>query len=153
MKKENLSNTTDQQEQKKEANKRRQSQTLLWYPRALDKLLGRKGVGPASSQPHHVFPEGRIMLSLLVFNLASALLAPMDDCDEVFNYWEPLHFVWKRVGLQTWEYAPNFALRSYSYLSALSLFASLISPFCLGSKVILMFECGEREREVERRRN
>ena len=35
------------------------------------------------------------------------------DCDEVFNYWEPLHFLHHGFGLQTWEYAPEFSLRSY----------------------------------------
>ncbi|KAJ2414705.1 hypothetical protein GGI10_002199 [Coemansia sp. RSA 2530] len=38
------------------------------------------------------------------------------DCDEVFNYWEPLHFLHFGWGKQTWEYAPQFALRSYWYL-------------------------------------
>ncbi|KAJ2489594.1 hypothetical protein IWW37_003874 [Coemansia sp. RSA 2050] len=38
------------------------------------------------------------------------------DCDEVFNYWEPLHFLHFGWGKQTWEYAPQFALRSYGYL-------------------------------------
>ena len=26
------------------------------------------------------------------------------DCDEVFNYWEPLHFLLYKSGFQTWEY-------------------------------------------------
>lgn len=26
------------------------------------------------------------------------------DCDEVFNYWEPLHFLVNGTGMQTWEY-------------------------------------------------
>jgi alpha-1,2-mannosyltransferase len=26
------------------------------------------------------------------------------DCDEVFNYWEPLHFLLYKTGFQTWEY-------------------------------------------------
>jgi len=38
------------------------------------------------------------------------------DCDEVFNYWEPLHFLLYRSGFQTWEYSSDFALRSYLYL-------------------------------------
>ncbi|KAJ2845749.1 hypothetical protein IWW36_004657, partial [Coemansia brasiliensis] len=38
------------------------------------------------------------------------------DCDEVYNYWEPLHFLQFGRGKQTWEYAPQFALRSYAYL-------------------------------------
>uniref|UniRef100_A0A7N1A7V4 Mannosyltransferase n=1 Tax=Kalanchoe fedtschenkoi TaxID=63787 RepID=A0A7N1A7V4_KALFE len=38
------------------------------------------------------------------------------DCDEVFNYWEPLHFLLYRSGFQTWEYSSQFALRSYLYI-------------------------------------
>jgi len=38
------------------------------------------------------------------------------DCDETFNYWEPLHFALFGTGLQTWEYSPEFALRTYAYL-------------------------------------
>lgn len=38
------------------------------------------------------------------------------DCDETFNYLEPLHFLLQGHGFQTWEYAPSFALRPYSFL-------------------------------------
>lgn len=40
------------------------------------------------------------------------------DCDESFNYWEPLHFLTFGHGLQTWEHGDAFALRSYAYLFA-----------------------------------
>lgn len=41
---------------------------------------------------------------------------PIMDCDEIYNYWEPLHFLQYKSGFQTWEYAPSFALRTYAYL-------------------------------------
>ncbi|CAB9499947.1 Alpha-1,2-mannosyltransferase ALG9 [Seminavis robusta] len=41
---------------------------------------------------------------------------PIMDCDEVYNYWEPLHFLLYGGGLQTWEYAHEYALRTYVYL-------------------------------------
>lgn len=44
---------------------------------------------------------------------------PIMDCDEVFNYWEPLHFLLYGTGFQTWEYANEFALRTYAYLMPL----------------------------------
>ena len=47
--------------------------------------------------------------------------APITDCDEVFNYWEPLHFIHYGYGMQTWEYAPQYALRTYAYLLPLSI--------------------------------
>mmetsp|Transcript_12705 Transcript_12705/g.22947 ORF Transcript_12705/g.22947 Transcript_12705/m.22947 type:complete len:91 (+) Transcript_12705:197-469(+) len=45
-----------------------------------------------------------------------ALYAPIMDCDETFNYWEPLHYVLFGRGLQTWEYSPEFSLRTYAYI-------------------------------------
>jgi alpha-1,2-mannosyltransferase len=41
---------------------------------------------------------------------------PVTDCDEVYNYWEPLHFLLYKKGLQTWEYANEYALRTFAYL-------------------------------------
>lgn len=62
-------------------------------------------------------PTVETALSLLVLpRAASALLSPIADCDETFNYWEPLHYLLYRFGFQTWEYSPVYALRSYVYL-------------------------------------
>ncbi|KAG6594262.1 putative alpha mannosyltransferase [Phytophthora cinnamomi] len=62
-------------------------------------------------------PSLETALSLLVLpRAASALLSPIADCDETFNYWEPLHYLLYRFGFQTWEYSPVYALRSYVYL-------------------------------------
>lgn len=46
----------------------------------------------------------------------AAIWSHITDCDETFNYWEPLHYLMYGRGLQTWEYSPEFALRSYTYL-------------------------------------
>ncbi|KAI8579539.1 hypothetical protein K450DRAFT_271849 [Umbelopsis ramanniana AG] len=48
---------------------------------------------------------------------AAALYSILSDCDEVFNYWEPTHWLQYGFGLQTWEYSPEFAIRSWSYVS------------------------------------
>ncbi|KAH7460792.1 Alpha-1,2-mannosyltransferase ALG9 [Phytophthora ramorum] len=62
-------------------------------------------------------PSLETALSLLVLpRAASALLGPIADCDETFNYWEPLHYLLYQFGFQTWEYSPVYALRSYLYL-------------------------------------
>ena len=53
---------------------------------------------------------------------------PILDCDEVFNYWEPLHFLSYGNGLQTWEYAPQYALRTYAYLYPMHWYSRLASP-------------------------
>jgi alpha-1,2-mannosyltransferase len=52
----------------------------------------------------------------LVSNLISALFAPIQDCDETFNYWEPAHYLSHGYGLQTWEYSPDYAIRSWLYI-------------------------------------
>lgn len=38
------------------------------------------------------------------------------DCDETYNYWEPLHYIMYNSGFQTWEYSPVYSLRSYFYI-------------------------------------
>lgn len=50
-------------------------------------------------------------------NLFSALYAPILDCDEVYNYWEPTHYLTHGYGFQTWEYSPEFSIRSWLYIS------------------------------------
>lgn len=52
----------------------------------------------------------------LAANLVSALFAPIQDCDETFNYWEPTHYLSHGYGLQTWEYSPDYAIRSWLYI-------------------------------------
>jgi alpha-1,2-mannosyltransferase len=54
-------------------------------------------------------------------NVVAALFAPIQDCDEVFNYWEPTHYLNHDYGLQTWEYSPEYAIRSWTYTGLHSL--------------------------------
>ncbi|XP_028056503.1 dol-P-Man:Man(6)GlcNAc(2)-PP-Dol alpha-1,2-mannosyltransferase-like isoform X1 [Camellia sinensis] len=56
------------------------------------------------------------LMALGVLRYMSATSNLIHDCDEVFNYWEPLHFLLYQSGFQTWEYSSQFALRSYLYL-------------------------------------
>lgn len=52
-------------------------------------------------------PELRfVLLSFFFVRLLSALFSPsfLSDCDEVMNYWEPLHYLLYGNGFQTWEY-------------------------------------------------
>jgi alpha-1,2-mannosyltransferase len=53
---------------------------------------------------------------LAASRVLGALLAPIPDCDEVFNYWEPVHFLVHGRGQETWEYSPEYALRSYWFI-------------------------------------
>lgn len=54
--------------------------------------------------------------AFLVVNLLAAAYAPIQDCDEVFNYWEPTHYLNHGYGLQTWEYSPEYSIRSWLYI-------------------------------------
>jgi len=59
-----------------------------------------------------------IIISYLTVNLISSLFNGINDCDESFNYWEPLHhFLFpKDDSFKTWEYDGEYALRSWFYL-------------------------------------
>lgn len=53
---------------------------------------------------------------LLQVRIFGVTIAHVTDCDEVYNYWEPLHFLLYGSGSQTWEYSPIYALRSYVWM-------------------------------------
>ena len=55
--------------------------------------------------------------------------APIQDCDEVYNYWEPAHYLTHGYGRQTWEYSPDYALRSWLYIALHALPGALVRPF------------------------
>ncbi|KAJ1881216.1 mannosyltransferase [Coemansia sp. RSA 1722] len=72
-------------------------------------------LSPTLSTPF--VPSVSVLFRLFsVVRIIGALSAPIQDCDEVYNYWEQLHFLQFGWGKQTWEYAPQFALRSYGFL-------------------------------------
>ena len=53
---------------------------------------------------------------LLIARLLAAYYSSISDCDETYNYWEPLYYLIYGKGFQTWEYAPQYGLRSYFYI-------------------------------------
>ena len=66
---------------------------------------------PSFNIPHNVvFPL------FFISHLLAALYSPIHDCDEVYNYWEPTHYLNHGHGLQTWEYSPEYGIRSWAYL-------------------------------------
>ncbi|UZJ55365.1 hypothetical protein CBS101457_004685 [Exobasidium rhododendri] len=62
---------------------------------------------------------------LLLVRVFSAMYSGISDCDETFNYWEPLHLIThppsphgtSQAPFQTWEYSPQFAIRSWAYIA------------------------------------
>lgn len=70
------------------------------------------------SHPRQFFVPQRVtFIVFFLVNLLAAFYAPIQDCDEVYNYWEPTHYLNHHFGLQTWEYAPEFSIRSWLYIS------------------------------------
>ncbi|XP_012252677.2 alpha-1,2-mannosyltransferase ALG9 isoform X2 [Athalia rosae] len=64
-----------------------------------------------------IYPGGDTAFKLLLSaRFCSAIWSHITDCDETFNYWEPSHYLLYGTGQQTWEYSPDYALRSYTYL-------------------------------------
>lgn len=61
------------------------------------------------------FFDAKVFLLLASIRSISAIYNLVWDCDETYNYWEPLHFLFHGSGLQTWEYSPEYSLRSYAY--------------------------------------
>ena len=71
----------------------------------------------------------------LVANLVAAAFAPIQDCDETFNYWEPTHYLSHGYGLQTWEYSPDYAIRSWLYIGFHAIVANIRRLFPRSDKV------------------
>ncbi|XP_058100088.1 dol-P-Man:Man(6)GlcNAc(2)-PP-Dol alpha-1,2-mannosyltransferase-like isoform X2 [Magnolia sinica] len=48
--------------------------------------------------------------ALVTLRYMSATSNIIHNCNEVFNYWEPLHFLLFKSGFQTWEYRVKVGL-------------------------------------------
>ncbi|VIO95102.1 Plasmid Maintenance Protein containing protein [Brugia malayi] len=88
---------------------------VLWNYPALDsfsKLYIPGGQMDLEWQPS-VASIFKIVFSV---RISAAMWSIISDCDEVYNYWEPLHLFLYGTGFQTWEYSPVYAIRSYLYI-------------------------------------
>ena len=77
--------------------------------------IGPNGTSNTGFEPWTPSPQAALKL-LISARLGSAVWSAISDCDETFNYWEPAHQMLYGQGLQTWEYDPKYALRSYLYI-------------------------------------
>lgn len=73
--------------------------------------------------------------------LVAALFAPIQDCDETFNYWEPAHYLSHGYGLQTWEYSPDYAIRSWLYVALHAVVGNVRRILPQSTKVSLCCAC------------
>lgn len=111
-------------------------QRIEFMKEALKKKNADQASITTKSSLHHK-PPSPIIVFFLIFTarLLSALFSNISDCDETFNYWEPLHRLFHGHGFQTWEYSPTYAIRSYAYLSTLLAPLSIIHAFVTHDKV------------------
>lgn len=79
-----------------------------YYGRAARDLLTEAGT--------FTFSLNSAFRLLLIARCTSALFGVIQDCDEVYNYWEPMHYIHHGTGMQTWEYSPEFGIRSWAYV-------------------------------------
>jgi alpha-1,2-mannosyltransferase len=90
-------------------------------------------------------PSLTSLLSILLILSSNAWMlqggqdAPIQDCDEIFNYVDPLHYTLFNKGQQTWEYSPIFGLRSWFYIEIHGMFLRLLSEiFKIRDSLILI---------------
>jgi alpha-1,2-mannosyltransferase len=76
---------------------------------------------PVQSEPPPQLNATTAFYIFALANVVAAIFSPIQDCDEVFNYWEPSHYLNHGYGLQTWEYSPEYAIRSWTYTGIHSL--------------------------------
>ncbi|XP_041357482.1 alpha-1,2-mannosyltransferase ALG9-like isoform X1 [Gigantopelta aegis] len=90
------------------------------------------------SEPYTI-PNYTAFKILMSARLCAAWWNIITDCDEVYNYWEPMHFMLFGNGFQTWEYSPMYAIRSYFYLWIHSLPINLYKTLLNDNQIILFY--------------
>jgi len=56
----------------------------------------------------------------------------------VFNFWEPLHYLDKGYGFQTWEVSPQYAIRSWAYI-IIHLLPARLAAFLIGTDKVNVY--------------
>jgi alpha-1,2-mannosyltransferase len=73
-------------------------------------------INGGSGRSSHV-PFLSVLSIFLAANLIASSLNQIDDTDETYGYYEPLHYLLYGVGMQTWEYSPLYAIRTYTFIT------------------------------------
>ena len=69
------------------------------------------------------------ILSVALYGGIASKLNHIDDTDETYGYWEVLHYLLYGHGMQTWEYAPQYAIRTYAFVAPMYLAGELLKYF------------------------
>ena len=68
----------------------------------------------------------------------------------MYNFWEPLHYLDRGYGFQTWETSPAYAIRSWAYISLHLPLVTLVKWMGLDKvRSILQYEHDEPQSEIE----
>ncbi|KAK3822201.1 MAG: glycosyltransferase family 22 protein [Linnemannia elongata] len=76
--------------------------------------------------------------TIFLVRALAATYSNISDCDEVFNFWEPMHYLQYGSGLETWEYSPLYAIRSWAYI-LLHALAAEITRLALSANRLQVF--------------
>ena len=117
--KRNASNSTTQRTRKEFRQLRQRSQNQDTGPKHHPLEVEDESTGlpyttstSGGTQQQPWIPNDYTTFKLLVSaRLSAAFWSFISDCDETYNYWEPMHFLIYGKGFQTWEYSPQYALR------------------------------------------
>jgi len=66
-----------------------------------------------SSISTSIFSELSLFILFSTISIIGLTLNHIDDTDEVYGYYEPLHYLLYGKGMQTWEYSPKYAIRYF----------------------------------------
>ncbi|XP_055698736.1 alpha-1,2-mannosyltransferase ALG9 [Phlebotomus papatasi] len=99
----------------------------------------KKDAPPVSSTKFLIFGHDSAIKLLFTTRLFAAIWSHISDCDETFNYWDPLHYMIYGKGLQTWEYSPEYALRSYTYLMMCGLPAWFYNSIYIPNPMLMFY--------------
>lgn len=77
--------------------------------------------------------------ALFLIRTLGATYSNISDCDEVFNFWEPMHYLQYGTGLETWEYSPVYAIRSWAYILAHTIAAEITRLAMSANRVSTFF--------------
>lgn len=83
-----------------------------------------------SEQGGFTFSLTQAFRLLIIMRCFSALYRILDDCDEVYNYWEPTHYLLQGYGRETWEYSTDYKIRSWAFIfvnAVVGVFTKLVS--------------------------
>ncbi|KAK6459475.1 Alg9-like mannosyltransferase family-domain-containing protein [Scheffersomyces xylosifermentans] len=79
--------------------------------------LDHQNFSKSRFKSHSLKPYQYIIIGFnILLRVYSSLYMIIADCDETYNYWEPLNVLFRHFGKQTWEYSPEYAIRDYVYL-------------------------------------